>query len=127
MVPVLRGPMPHRGIKDKEKRSRLLSLYLRPWVMLRTHATDQVPRISNLNLCVLRSSNEEQYPSTVKRLRVTGRRSVTSDQRWCTRSYDNAWRSYIQGNVASEYSARIIKIFSRSLQALERSSTMMTV
>ena len=39
VVPVLRGPMPHRGIKDKEKRSRLLCLYLRPWVMLRTHAT----------------------------------------------------------------------------------------
>ena len=28
VVPVLRGPMPHRGIKDKEKRSRLLSTYV---------------------------------------------------------------------------------------------------
>ena len=111
VVPVLRGPMPHRGIKDKEKRSRLLSLYLRPWVMLRSHATDHVAHISNLNLCVLRSSQEEQYPSTIKRLRMTGRRSVTSDQRWCTRSYENAWRNYIQGNVVSEHSVRIIKNF----------------
>ena len=40
---------------------------------------------------------------------MTGRRPMTSDQRWCARSYDNAWRSYIQGNVVSENSVRIIK------------------
>ena len=104
VVPVLRGPMPHRGIKDKEKRSRLLCLYLRPWVMLRTHATDHVPRISNLNLCVLRSSGKDQYPAAIKRLRVTGRRSLTPDLRWVTRSYEEAWKNYIHGNIVSDYS-----------------------
>ena len=45
VVPVLRGPMPHRGVKCKEQRARLLSLYLRPWVMQHANATVYVPHI----------------------------------------------------------------------------------
>ena len=102
-------------MESKTKRRDLdcfVSIYgLGSCCALTQQATDHAPRISNLNLCVLRSSAEEQYPAAIKRLRMTGRRSSTPDLRWVTRSYEKAWKNYIHGNIVSDYSARIIKKF----------------
>ena len=110
VVPVLRGPMPHRGVKSREQRARLLSLYLRPWVMQHAQATIYVPHIRNLDEVRLLASSEPAYPQPIKRCRVRAR-TPPSDLPWATRSYDRAWRSYIRGNVVSECSARLIQTF----------------
>ena len=110
VVPVLRGPMPHRGVKCKEQRARLLSLYFRPWVMRHAVATIYVPHIGGLDAVQLNAKNEPAYPQAVKRLRLR-RRTLCSEIPWATRSYDRAWQSYIRGNVVSEYSARLIQTF----------------
>ena len=43
----------------------------------------------------------------MKRCRVTSK-TPSAELAWATRSYDRAWRSYIRGNVVSDYSARLI-------------------
>ena len=48
--------MPHRGVKCKEQRARLLSLYLRPWVMQQADATIYVPHIGDLDAVQLHGS-----------------------------------------------------------------------
>ena len=110
VVPVLRGPMPHRGVKSQEQRARLLSLYLRPWVMQETEATIYVPHIRDLDAVRLHAKGEATYPHPVKRHRLT-RRTTPSEVPWATRSYARAWQNYIRGNVVSEYSACLIQSF----------------
>ena len=110
VVPVLRGPMPHRGVKSQEQRARLLSLYLRPWVMQETEATIYVPHIRDLDAVRLHAKGEATYPHPVKRHRLTCC-TTPSDVPWATRSYARAWQTYIRGNVVSEYSARLIQSF----------------
>ena len=95
-VPVLHEPVPHRGIKCKEKRACLLSLYLRPWTMLQSYANIYVPRVKDLDQVRLLPSTNASYPLPMKRYRIRTRTSV-SDVPWATRSYERAWRSYIKG------------------------------
>ena len=94
VVPVLRGPMPHRGVKRREQRAPLLSVYLRPWVMQHAHATIYVPHIRNLHEVRLLASSEPTYPQPMKRYRVRGRRPL-SDLPWATRSLKLFWRSWL--------------------------------
>ena len=78
--------------------------------MQHAHATIYVPHISNLDLVGLLASSEAGYPLPMKRYR-TRHKKPPSDVPWATQSYERAWRSYIQGNVVSEYSARLIQTF----------------
>ena len=107
MVPVLRGPLPHRGIPDKEQRAKLCSLYLRPWTMLRRIASADVPHIADLDLCRRQDSDGKSLP----RRRLPPRSSKVARQppTYMQRSYYIAWRTYIRGHVVSDHATRIIK------------------
>ena len=114
VVPVLRGPLPHRGVTDKVKRAKLMCVYLRPWVMLRSRATSHVPHLADLDRVYWRVSDEGGYPGLLRRTRLAIS-ARSGDPRatpaWATRSYYRAWRHYIRGNIVSDYGAQIIKNF----------------
>ena len=76
---------------NRDTRSRLLSVYLRPWVSHREHASGQtVPHLADLNRLQRRRLRDKQV---VKR------------------SYDQAWRQYTRGKVVSEHARQIIVNF----------------
>ena len=58
------APMPDRA-KTVEERSRLFSIYLRPWVLAQDHASRHVPHISELDVFVPQKIELEP-----KRLRI---------------------------------------------------------
>ena len=66
-------PMPERA-KSREERCRLLSIYLRPWVLERQHATTSVPHITALDI----HGNRSQHEPAQKRLRLSGKQMVSS-------------------------------------------------
>ena len=53
VVPQLHGPHPTRGVKDRERRGLLCSVYFRPWVLNRKFATARVPHLDKLDLVIL--------------------------------------------------------------------------
>jgi len=124
VVPAPKGPMPHRGVDDRERRGMLCLLYFRPWVLLRTHASVHVPHIGNLDLvqCLRWNTNVEKGSCIVLRRRCRGKQSVfgssahVRDWDWRKRSYDEAWRRYIRGNVVSVHGARLIRNFLQIMQ-----------
>ena len=119
VVPSPQGPMPHRGVNNREHRAKLYSLYVRPWVLIRSHATPRVPHLANLDKVVLRrwdSANADSRSVMVQR-RCVGKQNLLADPRarwdwnWSVRSYDEAWRRYIRGNVVSDHAERLIRNF----------------
>ena len=50
VVPCISGPMPTRGVEERERRAQLLSLYMRPWTLIRSFASPHVPHLGNLDL-----------------------------------------------------------------------------
>ena len=66
-------PLPNRRMA-KESRAKILSVYLRPWTLAKALATDDVPYITDLAVCV--QSDAAQEPST--------------------RSARAGWRSYLR-------------------------------
>jgi hypothetical protein len=119
VVPSPKGPMPHRGVDSRERRGMLCSLYFRPWVLLRKQSSAHVPHLANLNLVLSTRWNTEQQTTsaTVPRRKCRGKQSILGktvpvrDWDWRQRSYDEAWRRYLRGNVVSEHSARLIRNF----------------
>ena len=96
-------PMPDRT-DNREDRSRLLSIYLRPWVLERQHASIHVPRI-----CDLDKSLPDVSLQPVKRTRLVGKQP--SADTTTARSYATAWTQYVRGRIVSKHAERIIKQF----------------
>ena len=115
VVPKPKGLLPRKGILDKERRAMFMffSLYLRPWVLLKDHATARVPHITNLDLVVLRHQHGLLYPQVIKRRRLSVRDTVGHRlaPEWTKRSYCTAWATYTQGNVVSDSQAQTIQNF----------------
>ena len=113
MVPKPKGLLPHTGILDKERRAMLFSLYLRPWVLLKDHATTHVPHIANLDMVILRHQQDPLYPQTILRRRLSVRDAIGPRlaPEWTKRSYCMAWSTYTQGNVVSDSQAQTIQNF----------------
>ena len=80
-------PLPTRGMPP-EYRAMLQNVYLRPWTLDQSEATDRVPYICDLDVC------------------ATG-----------VRCHRKAWRKYVRGNIVSDFAARIIKIFLLAVMA----------
>jgi len=100
MVPSPSGtPMP-RAKMPEEERCRLLSVYLRPWVLHRKYASPHVPHLVDLDRPVSRVLN---HPRIMQRLRK--KTSVIP------RSYAQAWQDYQTTHVVSQHAARTIKNF----------------
>ena len=71
-----------------EDRAKLQNVYLRPWTLLRSAATE----------CVLYLADLELYAAGAK-------------------SHRRAWRQYVRGQIVSDYPARIIKNFLLAVMA----------
>ena len=87
-------PMPDRE-ENREERSRLFSVYMRPWVLDRSTASASVPHLADLDLV---------RPTT--RRRLVGRAPARF-----TRSYQEAWSSYVRGQIVSRHAEQTIKQF----------------
>ena len=102
MVPSVEGVrMPDRQ-SEKEGRSRLYSLYLRPWTLAPQHASTHVPHLRDLGRV------PHDLPPMPKRRRLTQKREDPGAE---ARSYEAAWRWYIRGNIVSRHAQRIITQF----------------
>ena len=108
VVPAPKGPMPHRGLTDSERRGMLCSLYFRPWVLLRSSATSRVVHLMNLDLVTLRRPDDPDYAQPMGRQRL---RSKMNPPRWSQRSYKDAWTRYIRGNIVTDHAKRYIQNF----------------
>ena len=108
VVPAPKGPMPHRGLTDSERRGMLCSLYFRPWVLLRSSATSRVVHLMNLDLVTLRRPDDPDYAQPMGRQRL---RSKMQPPRWSQRSYKDAWTRYIRGNIVTDHAQRYIQNF----------------
>ena len=96
-------PMPDKQ-PDGEGKAKLFSLYMRPWTLDPSIATEEVPHIANLDRvqrstsCVLEAAD----PGAVRR-RVTSKANIPS--------FAAAWSQYVRGNVVSQHAARLITQF----------------
>jgi hypothetical protein len=105
LVPAPEGtPMPTQRF-SAEERGRMLSVYLRPWVLHRKYASPHVPHIADLDICVSAWLLQEE------RLRKSRMSSKTCSVRALGRDFANAWRDYKTGHVVSEHAARTIRNF----------------
>ena len=96
MVPAAQGtPMPDRYVA--EEKARLLSVYLRPWVLEPAWATASVPYLGKLDCIPL------PKPSLPQR-RLRGKQSCENE----ANGYAKASRWYIRGHVGSLHSQRLI-------------------
>ena len=102
MVPSVEGVMMPDREKTREGRSRLFSLYLRPWVLEGSHASAHVPLLRDLSRIPVTIHEEP------KRRRLAGKQR---NPLLSTRSYHAAWRWYIRGHIVSRHAQRIITQF----------------
>jgi len=105
-----------------EENSRLLSIYMRPWTLNPKDVTEQVPLLSQLQMC--RTAAKEQTNSVAekpgdsssahaesptKRRRLTRKETpLQPTQPAYKKSYSASWQQYIDGNVVSELSRKFI-------------------
>ena len=94
-------PMPDKK-HTVEERARLLSVYLRPWVLFRCHASTHVPHLTDLN--TVRHWNQIMRDAVRKRCKTT---QVTPQRI----SYRDSWKQYLRGHIVSWHSAKIISNF----------------
>ena len=107
MVPApMNTPMPDKYL-SAEKRGRLYSVYLRPWVLDARWATPGVvPYITDLNVVPTTAVGAP----AVKRRRLRGKRPPAAAVQ-ATRSFELAWRWYIDGHIVSRHAVRLIVQF----------------
>ena len=100
MVPsIAASDLPDRQPNQEEKK-KLLSLYLRPWVLDDSYASIEVPHLSDLDV----TRAEHHFREAPKRRRIKG-------PAFPRRSYASSWTEYVRGNVVSQHAARIITQF----------------
>ena len=97
-------PMP-KSQKTVEERCRILSVYLRPWVLDRSYASEHVPHLVDLHKVI--STVLANKPKT----RATSKRAQIADSREVEGSYTTSWDDYRTGHVVSEHAARTIRNF----------------
>ena len=88
-----------------EERGRMLSVYLRPWVLHRKYASPHVPHIADLDICVSAWLLQEE------RLRKSRMSSKTCSVIGVGRNFATAWRDYRTEHVVSQHAARTIRNF----------------
>ena len=94
-------PMPDH-VADKEERAKLYSLYMRPWVLDPSAATEHKPHILDPD----KRPSPQQGGS--RRTRMT---SKTKPPPTAECSFAKAWTWYLRGNVVSRHARRIITQF----------------
>ena len=94
-------------------------VYLRPWVLDRSHATVEVPHIADLDLLPSDVDQEVQHSKTLlperrwsvplTRRRIRGKQNPNNIN--ARRSFAESWRHYIRGNVVSRHAQKFIVQF----------------
>ena len=82
----------------------MLSVYLRPWVLHRKHASPHVPHIADLDICV---SDLLQAERVLRQRRMSMKTHVPG----VGRNFATAWRQYRSAHVVSQHAARTIRNF----------------
>ena len=82
----------------------MLSVYLRPWVLHRKHASPHVPHIADLDICV---SDLLQAERVLRQRRM----SVKTHVPGVGRNFATAWQQYRSAHVVSQHAARTIRNF----------------
>ena len=118
-------PLPDKA-PDADGKGKLYSIYLRPWTLDRSAATDEVPYITDLDLVPIANvsagssdrlaegtpgashSDEIDPAAKAKKRRLRGKQRPADAP---NRSVAMAWRTYIRGNVVTRHAARIITQF----------------
>ena len=100
-------PMPTRRF-DPEERCRMLSSYLRPWVLHRRHASPHVPHMADLDI---RTTELLQAQRLLLSRRVRRAGEKNDKQEAFKRSFELAWQEYRKGHVVSHNAARTIRNF----------------
>ena len=85
-----------------EERARILSVYLRPWVLLKCDVSAHVPYLTQLN--TVRLWNQNVRDAVRKRCKTT---PVLLEG--C--SYRDAWKEYLRGHIVSGHAVKIIGNF----------------
>ena len=95
-TPLLRKTM------DAEERGRILSVYLRPWTLLRHQATVHVPFLSDLNVVIT--------TALPYRRRVSSKATVAASPT-ARRSFAIAWEDYQKHHIVSKHALKLIRNF----------------
>ncbi len=104
MVPAPSGtPMPDKQA-DQEGKARLLSVYMRPWVLDSRIATAEVPHIRDLDVVPCSAP----AAALLRRRRLRDKQKAPDALR---RSYAESWRWYVRGHVVSHHAQRLIVQF----------------
>ena len=88
-----------------EERGRMLSVYLKPWVLHRKYTSPHVPHMTDLDICVSAWLLQEE------RLRKSRMSSKTCSVIGVGRNFATAWRDYRTEHVVSQHAARTIRNF----------------
>jgi hypothetical protein len=114
MVPApAHSPMPEKQALF-ENRAKLFSVYMRPWVLDPAMATEEVPHISNLNFVGMAAPVQTEGIKSEPKRRLRHKQVCPNSYRTAQelpRSFQDAWRGYIRGNVVSCHSKRLIVQF----------------
>ena len=101
MVPAPVGtPMPDKE-KCSEKKARLFSLYMRPWVLDRANACSHGHAVHLADLNLVQAAVKVQRRLSSKQ----------GGDRLEIRSYAQAWARYLRGKVVSAHAVRVITQF----------------
>ena len=92
-VPEPSGTPPLKRFMSAEDKSRLLSVYLRPWVLHRRHATAHVPHVADLDIVVTHALQRHR--------RTFVNKTVTTSSISYPRSFADAWEDYRSQHVVS--------------------------
>ena len=119
-------PMPDKQ-GNAEAKSRLYSLYLRPWTLDKAIATSEVPHItdlddlSNCHPCVGCTPTgtsgggtfdpPDKAEAAFPRRRLRSKQKADVEETTSKRSYATAWSWYVRGHIVTEHAAKIIKQF----------------
>ena len=94
-------PLPRKSMSCEDK-ARIFSVYLRPWTLLRNHATPHVPHLQDLDVVLTDVLGHR------RRLRQKQPAAQGTPPR---RSFALAWEDYRTHHVVSNHAAHLIKSF----------------
>ena len=126
-------PLPTTKL-SAEERCRIFSVYLRPWVLSRQHASPHVPFLADIDISISHvipalQKQRDTKQGSMKLLRLRGKQyssayktkdiasqypAVDCNGKLFKRSYADAWRDYRCAHVVSKYAAKIIQQFAAS-------------
>ena len=94
-----------------EEKAKRYSVYMRPWVLERDHATWAVPHISDLSTCDDISSSVRTEGGSLAGSAHTQKRLRKKTTVTTVRNFARAWREYIRHRIVSHHAQRIISQF----------------